>query len=644
MIPPRTPETASDLGTNDPLQVNHRILIVDDNPTIHEDFRKILSPTDYGEADLNMVESAVFGVEQPSRSMPEFQLAFAAQGEGAVRLLEMGQQQGRPFALALVDIRMPPGMDGIKTIESLWRIQPDLQVAICTAYADYSWDEIVDQLGISHRLVILKKPFDPIEVIQMANALTSKWGFEREVALRQLGLQTKLWDNTKRMEDTCARLRQEHADRLRLEESLRQMQKADSLGGLAAGIAHDFNNVLTVIQGHLSMNLMRGDQPAGIAESMEEVLVAARRAADLTRQLLLFSSRDFQPSRPLRLEAAIDDEISMLQRTLGSHVQLSITHAPDMPEVMADPGSLGQIIVNLAINARDSMEKGGKISISTRCEHFATDDEAQNTSPEARAGGYAVITVSDNGCGMAPEILQHIFDPFFTTKEPGHGTGMGLAMVRGLARHQGGWVTVSSVIGVGSDFHVYLPLAGSHIPEQTPLIHTKDFEGLLHDVAPCTLMIVDDDPSVCHVINYVLQSQGHTVLTAHDAHDAWQHWRTHRHSINLVITDINLPGASSGFDLGRAILADDPTLPVIFTSGYCPEILGHTSSLKLGINYLPKPFDVLDLLNAVGNALSNSVPKSFADGIKKHTTRITLPPPDPHHEPHHHANAHASSY
>jgi signal transduction histidine kinase len=596
-----------DLHLQDPLQINHRILVVDDNPTIHEDFRKILSPSDYGEGDLDRSESAVFGEEPRPQSMPLFQLAFAAQGEGAVKLLEMGLQQARPFALALVDVRMPPGMDGIETIKALWRIQPDLQVAICTAYADYSWDEIVDHLGISHRLVILKKPFDPIEVIQMANALTSKWSYEREVALRQLGLQTKLWDNTRRMEDACARFHQEHQDRMRLEDGMRRMQKMESLGGLATGIAHDFNNVLTVIQGHLSMNLMKGEQPACIAESMEEVLMAARRAADLTRQLLHFSSREYQTPRPLDLKETVDAEVTMLRRTLGNHVEISVNHVADMPEVMADPGSLGQIIVNLAINARDAMQKGGQLSVSTRRSTIVSDEDALQLHPEARKGDFAVLSISDNGSGMSPEIIQQIFDPFFTTKEPGRGTGMGLAMVRGLARHQGGWVTLSSVPGVGSDFQIYLPLADGVSPVAANGTPDKDFEGLLHDVAPCTLLVVDDDAGVRHVVSYVLKSQGHTVITAKDAHEAWQMWRTHRHAISLVITDINLPGDASGFDLGRAVLGDDPTLPLIFSSGYCPDILGHTTSLQLGINYLPKPFDVLDLLNAVGHALTSSV-------------------------------------
>ncbi|MBB5038010.1 response regulator [Prosthecobacter dejongeii] len=623
-------DPAADLVSQDPLHVNHRILIVDDNTTIHEDFRKILSPTDFGEGDLNMIESAVFGDAQTSRSMPEFELAFAAQGDGAVKLVEMGLQQARPFALALVDVRMPPGMDGIATIKNLWRLQPDLQVAICTAYADYSWDDIVDHLGISHRLVILKKPFDPIEVIQIANALTSKWGFERESALRQLGLQTKLWDNTKRMEDTYARLRQEHDDRMRLEEDIRKMQKMDALGGLAAGIAHDFNNVLTVIQGHLSMNLMSGDQPPGISESMGEVLLAARRAADLTKQLLNFTSRDYKTPRPVSLAREIEAEVDLLKRTLGSHVILETDFLADLPEVMADPGSLGQVVVNLAVNARDAMPKGGTLRISTRQTHLATAEDARALHVDAHPGHFAVLTVSDSGSGMPAEIVKQIFDPFFTTKEPGKGTGMGLAMVRGLARHMGGWVSVSSVVGVGTDFDLYLPIASPETEIATPISGNQDFDGLLHDVSPCNLLIVDDDSSVRHVMNYVLENQGHTVYSAKDAHEAWQLWRAHRHSINLVITDINLPGDASGFDLGRAILGDDATLPIIFTSGYCPDILGQTTSLQLGINYLPKPFDVLDLLNAVGQALTKGITRNPLPP-RPITSRFSLPPSEMSH-------------
>ncbi len=225
---------------------------------------------------------------------------------------------------------------------------------------------------------------------------------------------------------------------------------------------------------------------------------------------------------------------------------------------------------------------------------------------------------------MPPEVLRQIFDPFFTTKEPGRGTGMGLAMVRGLARHQCGWVTVSSVIGVGTDFQVYLPLANSTCPMPDATSATGDFQGLLHDVAPCTLMVVDDDVAVRHVISYVLKNQGHTVIGAKDAHEAWQLWRSHRHTINLVITDINLPGDASGFDLGRAILGDDPTLPLIFSSGYCPDILGQTTSLQLGINDLPKPFDVLDLLNAVGHALTASVSPKHVSARKAMSTESKL--------------------
>lgn len=598
--------TPDDFVEKDPLRVNQRILVVDDNSAIHEDFRKILSPTDCGEADLDMAEAAVFGHEPKAEPIFDFQLAFAAQGEGAVKLAEMALQQGRPFALALVDVRMPPGMDGVETIKALWKLQPDMQVAICTAYADYSWDDIAHHLGVSHRLMILKKPFDPIEVIQIANALTSKWAYEREAALRQLGLQTRLWEHTRRIEDACSRLNKEHQERLKLMDDMRRMQKMDALGALAAGIAHDFNNVLTVIQGHLSMNLMSTEQPQGVADSMEEVLMAARHAADLTDRLLKFSRREFGKPVPLQLQQTLEDETTLIKRSLGAQTTLELNHAPDLPDVVADPGSLGQVIVNLALNAKDAMPHGGRLVISSRFQRFPTQEDAQTVHPDARAGEFAVISVNDTGCGMPPEVLDRIFDPFFTTKGAGRGAGMGLFVVRGLVRHMGGWVTVSSVPGVGTDFRIYLPVIGSELPVEETGPDRKDFDGLSQGVSPCNILVVDDDSSVCHVVSSVLRGQGHTVYLARDADEAWKCWTAHRQSIHLVIADVNLPGKSSGFDLGRAILADDASVPFIFTSGSCPDIVGQTGKLQLGINYLPKPFDVLDLLNAVGHALADS--------------------------------------
>jgi CheY-like chemotaxis protein len=352
---------------------------------------------------------------------------------------------------------------------------------------------------------------------------------------------------------------------------------------------------------------MKGEQSPGMTESLEEILMAARRASDLTRQLLNFSNREYQVPRRTSLKQLLESEIAMLKRTLGNHITIELNHSGEIPDVLADPGSFGQIIVNLAINARDAMPKGGQLNLSTRKTVIPTEAAAHAIHPEARPGEFAVVTVSDNGVGMPPEVLRQVFDPFFTTKEPGKGTGMGLAMVRGLARHQGGWVTVSSVVGVGTDFQIYLPLAGQHVDPPVAEAPKRELSPLLHSINPCTILIVDDDAGVRHVIGYVLGNQGHTVLAAKDAREAWQIWRSHRHCINLVITDINLPGDASGFDLGRAILGDDPTLPLIFSSGYCPDILGQTTSLRLGINYLPKPFDVLDLLNAVGHALTSTV-------------------------------------
>jgi two-component system NtrC family sensor kinase len=366
---------------------NHRILVVDDNPTIHEDFRKVLSPTDAYEAALASAEALLFGKERVrSSGLPPFELTFASQGEEAARLVQQALRDDRPFALAFVDMRMPPGWDGIQTIEALWKVQPELQVVICTAYAEYSWEDIAARLGVSHRLVILKKPFDPIELMQLAHAMTAKWAFERDMVLREFELMGHVQERTRRIDEVHQSLASEQAQRQRLEAGIVEIQKMEAVGGLAAGMAHDFNNILTVIQGHLSVALLEAGLQPNVAQSLEEVMGAAKRAAELTRQLLAFSKRELLQPRPLRIEEAVDAEIRMLRRTLGEAISIEVAHQPNLPMAMADPGCLGQIVVNLAINARDAMPRGGRLSVMTRLVRVPDAAAAAEAAPAGEGG------------------------------------------------------------------------------------------------------------------------------------------------------------------------------------------------------------------------------------------------------------------
>ncbi|MCB1209711.1 MAG: response regulator [Verrucomicrobiales bacterium] len=582
---------------------NHRILVVDDNPTIHEDFRKVLSPVDAYEAALASAEALLFGKERVrSSSLPPFDLTFATQGEEAARLVQQAVKNDQPFALAFVDMRMPPGWDGIQTIEALWKIQPELQVVICTAYAEYSWEDIAARLGVSHRLVILKKPFDPIELMQLAHAMTAKWAFERDMILREFELMGHVQERTRRIDEVRQSLVSEQAQRQRLEAGIVEIQKMEAVGGLAAGMAHDFNNILTVIQGHLSVALLEAGLQPNVAQSLEEVMGAAKRAAELTRQLLAFSKRELLQPRPLRIEEAVDAEIQMLRRTLGEAISIEVAHQPNLPMAMADPGCLGQIVVNLAINARDAMPRGGRLSIMTRLVRVPDAAAAQRLHPLAKPGDFVQLSVVDTGEGMTSEVLEHVFEPFFTTKGEGRGTGMGLAMVQSLVQNHGGWIEVESQLGTGTEFRLHFPKAEAPAVQAPPAARAP-VEGGGGKQQPATVLVVDDDAAVRQIITHALRHQGHTVLSAEDASEAWKLWCSHSRVIKLVITDITMPGGVSGLDLGRVVTEEDATVPIIYTSGYSPDVLGQAGELIPGKNYLAKPFDLHDLVRAVDISL-----------------------------------------
>jgi PAS domain S-box-containing protein len=653
-----------------------RILVIDDTPAIHQDFLKILAEGD--EPTLDKMEGALFGCRPAPCRGAKFVLDSAYQGREGAALVRRALEAGQPYALAFVDVRMPPGWDGIDTIARLWEADPDLQVVICTAYSDHSWEDIVRHLGITDRLVFLKKPFEKVEVLQLAHALVRKSFLTQQSKQRAAGLdglvnqrtqelreeisrtqaaeqalltsnerfrqifdnmssgmaifeavdegadfivrafnpaakratklqQTdvigrrvsqalpgmregglfealqRLWrteiperhpaalyraetltfwaenyffklpsgeivwmfdDVTERKEaeeaardtealcsslienlpqnifrkdlagrftfansrfceslgrplseilaktdfdfflpELAAKYRkdddrviesgevletvEEHQPpdgqrlfvqvlksavrdgrgqiigtqgvfwditaRKELEEQLRQAQKMETIGQLAGGVAHDFNNLLCVIRGNTQLVLMDSDQLRTEArECLNQVDAAAERAANLTRQLLAFSRKQVMRSQPLNLNVVIGNLTKMLKRIIGEDIQLQCTYAHRLPFVEADTSMMEQVLVNLVVNARDAMSRGGQLRIST--EKTNVDERYARTHPESRSGEFVCMAVNDSGTGIAPEYLPRIFEPFFTTKEPGKGTGLGLATVYGIIK------------------------------------------------------------------------------------------------------------------------------------------------------------------------------------------------------------------
>jgi PAS domain S-box-containing protein len=367
-----------------------------------------------------------------------------------------------------------------------------------------------------------------------------------------------------------------------LELQLRQVQKMESIGQLAGGVAHDFNNMLTVIQGHASLLALESNLTETAKESVNGISLAAERAATLTRQLLTFSRRQAIQTRELNLNDIIESIIKMLRRMLGEDVALQFT-AGDIPPVLADVGMLEQVLMNLAVNARDAMSNGGTLHIQTGTEIISEAFAQQN--PEASAGRFLCLEITDTGCGIPPENLSKIFEPFFTTKEVGKGTGLGLAIVYGIIRQHRGWITLRSKAGCGTTFKIYLPAINGRVEAPRAVTAEKKVQGGTE-----TILVVEDEAAVCRLVNHVLESYGYRVLQANSAEAALKLWKEHQGKIDLLITDLVMPGGKNGRDLADTLRARNPNLRIIFTSGYSVEIVGQDFRSHDGINFLQKPY------------------------------------------------------
>jgi signal transduction histidine kinase/ActR/RegA family two-component response regulator/HAMP domain-containing protein len=389
-------------------------------------------------------------------------------------------------------------------------------------------------------------------------------------------------------------------DRLNLEAQLRQSQKMESIGQLAAGVAHDFNNMLTIIQGHAGMLMAKSSLPRELTDSVQAVYFAAERAANLTRQLLMFSRKNVMQPKLLDLREVVAHLSKMLERLLGETIKLEL-HAPALiPLVQGDTGMIEQVLMNLSVNARDAMPKGGKLTIRTGAVQISEAYAA--TQPEARPGPFVCLQVRDTGCGMDADTMRRIFEPFFTTKEVGKGTGLGLATVYGIVKQHGGWVDVASEVAVGTMFNVFFPAGGepvrAHAVESAPTEQIRGGEE--------TILVVEDEPVLRDMANVILTDCGYNVLEAATGADALRVWQQHQGEIHLLLTDMVMPEGMSGMELAQRLLAARHDLKIIFASGYSMDDLD-TDFIRDGhAVFLQKPYTHVTLSKAVRDCLDKS--------------------------------------
>jgi PAS domain S-box-containing protein len=381
-----------------------------------------------------------------------------------------------------------------------------------------------------------------------------------------------------------------------LEAQFRQSQKMEAFGQLAGGVAHDFNNILAVIQ--LQAGLIKLEQNLSLQQLdfASEIEASAQRAANLTRQLLLFSRQQTMLSHDLDLKEVVANIAKMLQRTLGEQVQLQFKFFEEPLFIHADAGMIDQILLNLAVNARDAMPKGGQIMIETSAVEFDEVNAAGTLS--ARPGSFACLSVTDTGTGIPPEIMPRIFEPFFTTKEVGRGTGLGLATIFGIVQQHKGWINVESNVGQGSTFRVYLPRLARMAEKKSLWAAPAAVRG-----GDETILLVEDESPLRDSIQTSLLRLGYRVLEASTGDEAWELWKQHRGQIQLLLTDMVMPGGMTGTELAAKLLRDNPRLKVIYTSGYSAEIAGKDFVLEHGVNFLAKPFRARELAEMIRNLL-----------------------------------------
>ncbi|MBI1876795.1 MAG: response regulator, partial [Chloroflexi bacterium] len=369
-----------------------------------------------------------------------------------------------------------------------------------------------------------------------------------------------------------------------LEEQFRQSQKMEAIGRLAGGIAHDFNNLLTVINGYSEM--LRGGNFNDLGpqhQYLEEIIEAGARAAALTRQLLTFSRKQELQAEVLDLNAVVADVDTMLQRLIGEDIDLVTLRKDGLGRVKADPGQIEQVIMNLALNARDAMPQGGKLTIETA--NVELDAHYAHQHSEVKPGSYVLLAVSDTGTGMDQETLAHIFEPFFTTKEEGKGTGLGLATVYGIVKQSGGHIWVYSEVGRGTTFKVYLPRVEERVePVKVSPASARPPQGSE------TILLVEDADGVRELLRYLLQADGYPVLAAGNGAEALQMCARHNGPLHVLITDMIMPGGMNGHELAERLISLYPELKVLYMSGYTDEAIVRHGVLARGVTFLQKPF------------------------------------------------------
>lgn len=467
-----------------------------------------------------------------------------------------------------------------------------------TKATGYKYKEILGQ----SRQVFHGPNTDPRQLDKIRKALTNREAVHVElISYRKDG--TEYWAdmtvapimNANNELTHFVSIERDATERKQLETALLQAQKMEAIGLLAGGIAHDFNNVLTIIMSYSDLLLRIYDQDPMVIKYVNPIHTAGKRASDLTYQLLAFSRQQVLELEELNLNEIITEVEQMIRRPIGEDIQFATLLAPDLWHIEADPGQISQVVMNLAVNARDAMPQGGNLTIKT--ENFVLEMKDGRITPELDAGEYVRLTVKDTGKGMSRETIKRIFEPFYTTKKLGKGTGLGLSSVYGIVAQSNGGIAVRSEMNVGTTFDILLPR--SQVTSEEPQVNT---EGHSLVSSEATILLVEDERDVRDLLAEGLRQNGYHVLVARNGLEALEIYQNKAESIDLLLTDVVLP-KMSGHELSQNLMQQDPTLRTLYITGYTDTVIMNHGVPGESVNLLQKPFTIGQLITKLERVL-----------------------------------------
>lgn len=593
---------------------NDRILVIDDNSAIHDDFRKILGGAKVRSSNLAEAEMALFGDAPKAVRPTSFQIDSALQGQEGLEMVQRALADGRPYAMAFVDVRMPPGWDGVETITRICKVDPDIQIVICTAYSDYSWEEIAGNLGESDNMVILKKPFDNIEVLQLAHALTQKWSLSQQAKCKMSDLEEMVNQRTRQLQLAYEKLKSEIVERQKTEEALRSSEDRFSRAFNSSPIPMaiqtlkderfvDINNRFLQMTG-LSREEIIGRTPAKL-----EIWIDREARGQMIEKLHREKSvRDW----PCRIRAKSGEVreilVSLELFNLGSEPYL-LTIAQDISDRLRLENQLRQA---------QKMEAVGKLAAGVAHDfnniltiiqgYTSLGLSAPNLDAEAASALNEVLRAAERAATLTRELLAFsrkqlmqpkVVDLYELMQVTSMLSEHASHLVYGVIKQHGGWIEVLSQVGQDSTFKVFLP-------STKRLAEASSDDQQLSEAALGgheTILVVEDEKGILELVQKVLQRHGYRILVASNAKEALQVWKEHASEINLLLTDLVMPGGTTGLDLAEMLLLEKAELKVIYTSGYSLALFGQDCPVKEGFNFLQKPYQSLLLAQTVRSCL-----------------------------------------